>query len=70
LGRVAFIPPLLIERENFTTRRSLAVHGICVQFLESSMDGISQMQLDASYRRRNLVDIVKLVLLRALLVRR
>jgi hypothetical protein len=61
---------LLIELQNFITRVRLAVQDICVEFFESSVDGISKMKLDASYGRGNFVYVAKLVLLRALLVRR
>src|SRR6267378_3174571 len=70
LGPVAFLPFLLIERENFIARESLPVLGVLVQFFERSVDGISKMKLDASYGRRNFINISKPILLRALLVRR
>src|ERR1700704_5570785 len=69
LGPVAFVPFLLIERENFITRVSLPLPGIRVQFFERPVDGISKMKLDASYGRGNFVNIAKLILLWALLVR-
>src|SRR5258706_8224205 len=69
LGPVAFLPFLLIERENFIARVSLPLHGIRVQLFERPVDGISKMKLDASYGRRNFINISKLILLWALLVR-
>ena len=69
LGPVAFIPFLLIERENFIAREGLPVLGVLVQFFERPVDGISKMKLDASYGRGNFVNIAKLILLWALLVR-
>src|SRR6266481_2033672 len=69
LGPVAFIPFLLIERENFIAREGLPVLGVLVQFFERSVDGISKMKLDASYGRRNFINMPKLILLWALLVR-
>src|SRR5467141_4079795 len=70
LGSVAFLPFLLIARENFIAREGLPVLGVLVQFFERPVDGISKMKLDASYGRGNFVDISKLILLRALLERR
>src|SRR5467141_776478 len=69
LGSVAFLPFLLIERKNFIARVRLPLHGIRVQFFERPVDGISKMKLDASYGRRNFINISKLILLWALLVR-
>src|SRR6267378_6802477 len=69
LGPIAFLPFLLIERENFIARVSVPLHGIRVQFFERSVDGISKVKLDASYGRGNFVNVAKLILLRALLVR-
>src|SRR3984893_4818481 len=68
LRRVALIPHLLIEGDNFFARVTLALHGICVQFFERPVNRVSQVKFDASYRRRNFVDIAELILLRALLV--
>jgi hypothetical protein len=42
--------------------------GVRVQLFERSMHGVPEMKFDASYWRRDFIDITKLILLRASLV--